>query len=51
MEQFSILRYVVQLDAHSVNLLNNCLDIHWCLLELFNDFESELSGIGNRSFD
>jgi len=41
--------YVV--DAHSVNLFKNSLDRHWCTQELFYDYESKLTGIGNRNFD
>jgi len=41
--------YVV--DEHSVNVFKNSLDRHWCTQELFYDFEFELSGIGNHSFD
>jgi len=40
-------------DVHSVNVFRNSLDRHWCtrMQEVFYDYESELSGIGNRSFD
>jgi len=41
--------YVV--DAHNVNLFKNSLARHCCTLELFYDYDSELCGIGNRSFD
>jgi len=40
--------YVV--DAH-VNVFKNRLDRYWCRQELVYDYESELSGIRNRSFD
>jgi len=38
-------------DAHSVDLFRNRLDGHWCTQELFYYYESELSDIGNRSFN
>ena len=41
--------YVV--DAHSVNVFKNRLDKHWCKQDILYDYESELSGIGNRSLE
>jgi len=40
--------YVV--DADSVNVFKNSLDRHWCTQELFYDYESKLTRIGNRRF-
>jgi len=38
-------------NVHSVNVFKNSLDRRWCTQELFYDYVSELSGIGNRGFD
>ena len=36
--------------ANSINTLKDHLDNHWCMQDIMYDSESELNGIGNRSF-
>ena len=38
-------------DADSINIFENRLDSHWCMQDIMYDFDSELAGIGNRSFE
>ena len=38
-------------DADSINIFKNRLDSHWCMQDIMYDFDSELTGIGNRSFE
>ena len=45
----SLPNYVV--EAHSLNIFKNRLDKHWCMQDVIYDFESDLSGTGNRSFE
>ena len=39
------------LDANSINIFKNRLDNHWCVQDIVHDFDFELTGIGNRSFE
>ena len=38
-------------DAHNINIFKNRLDKHWCMQDVLYDCESELTGIGDRSFE
>jgi hypothetical protein len=38
-------------DVNNYNILKNRLENHWCILDIMYDFESDLTGIENRSFD
>jgi ribonucleases P/MRP protein subunit RPP40 len=37
-------------DVNSINIFKNRLDSYWCMQDVVFDFESDLTGIGNRSF-
>ena len=41
--------YVI--DVNSINIFKNRLDNNWCMQDIMYDFESELTGIGIRSFE
>ena len=38
-------------DVNSINIFKNRLDNHWFMQDVMYDFESELTRIGNRSFE
>ena len=38
-------------DADSINIFKNSLDSHWCMQDIMYDFDSELTGNGNRNFE
>ena len=38
-------------DADCINIFKNRLNSHWCMQDIMYDFDSELTGIGNRSFE
>jgi len=38
-------------DAPSIDIIKNRLDKFWCMQDIVYDFEEDLAGTGNRSFE